>query len=476
MSNIYTKSKIGFKWTISSNVIKGALSFLTLLVLTYILGPKKLGIISILMVVYGLSETFVQFGISQSIIAREKNTKKELSSIFWTNFGIGASTFVLINFFSGSISSFYNQPELQLYIQILSFIFLIEPLDLVFRAILEKELRFPILERVNIIKSVTFGVFAIMLVFLGMDIMGYMLALILSITLSTLVFAFVFIKNKWWFPSFHFSFQEIKPHYSFGIYVTSKEFINYIGRNADELIVGKVLGLEVLGVYYFAKKFAEKPMKLIGSSFSKVTFPFYVKLRKDILKLKKAYLNLTHIVASFGFLIFGLIIVLIPYLLPLFFDVEWFGAIILIQLFSISAFFDLISRPFGSIALYAFNKPKTLFQIDLFLTPIRLLLIFLASLISIELAVITFVGVVIFKTLIIQSLANRYLMINFKEYFKVFNIPAQNAGISAVVIFLIWLLSPSFNNFIMLFLMGIPFFLFYITLFYCRDLLFFRNI
>ncbi len=476
MDNIYEKSKTGFRWTISGNIIKGGLGFLTLLVLSYILGPEKLGVISILMVIYGLSETFVQFGISQSIIAREKNTNSELSSIFWINLGIGALFFVLINLFSGVIANFYNQSELQLYIQILSFIFLIEPLDLIFRAILEKDLRFSTLEKTNILRSLTFGVFAILLVLLGFDVFGYIVALILSILVSTVVFTFVFIKEKLWFPSLHFSFGEIKAHYSFGFYVTAKEFINYAGRNFDELIVGKFLGMEVLGIYYFAKKVVEKPMGLLSSSLSKVTFPFYAKLKNNIPRLKKAYLNLTHIVASLGFLFSGLIIVLAPYLLPLFWSVEWFGAIILIQLFSIAVFFDLISRAFGSVALYAFNKPKILFQIDLFLTPVRLFLIFLASLVSINLVVIVFLGVVVFKVLIIQGLTNKYLLTNFKEYLSEFVIPMQNIIISATVVFLICVFSPPIDNFIMLFLMGVPFTMLYLTLFYYRDNKLFKSV
>jgi O-antigen/teichoic acid export membrane protein len=476
MGNIYTKSKIGFKWTFFSNIIKGGFGFLTLLILTYVLGPERMGIISILMVIYGLSETFVQFGISQSIIAREKNTNSELSSIFWTNFGVGVLFFVLINFFSGVIANFYNQSELQFYIQALSFIFLIEPLDLIFRAILEKEFRFPTLEKVNILRSLTFGVFTILLVLLGFDVFGYVIALILSILISTVVFTFIFIKEKLWFPSLHFSLGEIKTHYSFGFYVTAKEFINYVGRNFDELIVGKFLGIEVLGIYYFAKKVVEKPIGLFSSSLSKVTFPFYAKLKNDIPRLKKAYLNLTHIVANLGLLFSGLVIVVVPYLLPLFWSMKWFDAIILIQLFSIIVFFDLISRAFGSVALYAFNKPKILFQVDLFLTPVRLFLIFLASLVSINLVAIVFLGTVIFKMLTIQCLTNKYLFINFKDYLSEFVIPMQNTIISAIVVFLIWFFSPPINNFIMLFLMGIVFVLCYTIIGFYRDSKLIKNI
>ena len=108
MQDIYLKSKSGFKWAIFSKSIMGGIGLLMILFFTYYLGVEKLGTISILMVIYSLSEVLVQFGISQSIIARDENSNKELSSIFWTNLAIGFFIFSALSGF------FTKKPELWL--------------------------------------------------------------------------------------------------------------------------------------------------------------------------------------------------------------------------------------------------------------------------------------------------------------------------------------------------------------------------
>ncbi len=431
MEKVYPKSKKGFKWTLLSNGIKGGLGFLLIFFLTKILGPEKIGIISILMVIYGLSENFVQFGISQSIISRDKTTKNELTSIFWANLFIGFSVFLIVNLIALQIANFYNQPNILIYIRILSIVFLIEPLDLVFRAILEKELNFPNLEKVNIIKYSILSISIIVFVFLGFDIFSYVYGIILSVLTSVFSFSFIFIKNKLWVPSFHFSFQEIKPHYSFGFYVTTKSFLTYVGRNFDELIVGKILGMEILGLYYFAKKIVEKPSQLLSASFSKVSFPMFVNLKSDASKLKKAYLNLTHIIASSGFLFFGGMIFLAPILIPIIFGAKWNGSIFLIQIFSVIAFLDIVSGGFSPYVLYVFNKPRFVMKVDLFLTPLRLFLIYLASLISIKVVVLVFFCIILSKMIILQNKANKNLSTNFREYLLNIKKPIQNLFIGS---------------------------------------------
>lgn len=476
MEDVILKSKKGFKWALFGNLIKGGMVFLTLLFLTFYLGPEKMGLVSIILVIYGLSETFVQFGISQSIIAREKNTSEELSSIFWTNLGIGFFVFIIINLIANLLASFYNQPGLGLLIRFLSIIFLIEPLDLVFRAILEKELKFPLLEKINIIRSSTLGMGTIILVLLGFDIFGYVFAMILSILISTTLLAYVFLDKRIWFPKFHFRLNDIKGHYKFGFFVTAKSFLNYAGRNFDELIIGKVMGLEILGIYYFAKKIVEYPAKFFSISFSKVAFPLYSKLKSNILQLKKVYFNLTNLIANTGFFFFGLLIILTPFILPLFFDNKWNLAIIPIQIFSIIAFLSLISAGFMSSILYCFNNPKLLFKTDLLLTPLRLLIIYLATFINLNIVVLTYLISVITKLLILQIITNRYIKTNLKEYILNIKYPLINIIITLFLTFLIVNLFFLESLILKIFLITIIFIIIYINLILINQKKFILNI
>jgi|GEM_PF-3619151 len=469
MKEIYSKSKRGFVWTVMSSGLKTGLGLLTIFVLTHFLGVEGVGMISILTVVHGFSETFVKFGVSQSIISRKEITKNELTSIFWVNLFIGVLVFVCINLLAEQIANFYEQKELYFYIRLLSFVFLIEPMSLIFRAILEKELEFPKLEKVNILKSVVMSVMTILLVLLGLGISSYIYGIILSTLISILAFLLIFAKSKLWFPSFHFNLQEVKGHYKFGVYVTGRSFFNYLGYHFDELIIGKTLGIEALGIYYFAKKLLSQVVQLLISSFNKISFPFFAKLKSDIFKFKKAYLNLTEFFASWSFFFFILVILASPYIISMFWGEQWEKSIFLVQIFALLSILQVLSNGFAPPALYVFNQPKQVFIIDLVITPLRLFLIFFASLVSIELVAITLFLTVLIKVGWLQTEVNKKLKMSFKEYFSKLKIPFENALLSLIFYFITFFVLNIFDIRMLEILSICTFILLYVFLFFKRD-------
>ena len=194
--NIYKRSQKGFQWTILSNIIKGIVGFIAVIIYTYFLGPEKLGLISILTVIYELSDTVAQFGISQSIISRDKLSNNELSSIFWANEIIGLTLGLTLFLSAPLISNFYNIQDLMIPIRILSFIFIIEPIDLVFYALLEKEIKFSVTERITIIKNISILILTMIFILFGLGIKSFVYGVISGAIIDALLLLIYFIKNK----------------------------------------------------------------------------------------------------------------------------------------------------------------------------------------------------------------------------------------------------------------------------------------
>jgi O-antigen/teichoic acid export membrane protein len=417
MKDIKSNVKSGLKWTFSSTLIKAVISFILLIFLTYWLGKENLGLISIITVIFGLSETLVQFGVAQSIIRRQDISRNELSSIFWFNVGIGVILFTLTYISADIVAQFYNAPSLSFYVRVLAFIFLVIPLELIFRALLERDLNFPLTEKINMIKSVVMLFVAIFLVICGLGVLGYVYAMLISTMVSAFIFIAYFTKSGLWLPSFYFKIKDLHNHIHFGFFVTAKAFITYFGRNFDELIIGKVLGLEVLGVYFFAKRAIETPRIMFTNSLGKVAFPIFSKLKSHTSELRQTYLKLTEVIAIFGFLIFGLLIVIIPYLLPIAFGAVWEDEVRLFQIFCLISIVSMaFVDTFSSSLLYIYDKQKYVFMVDVIFTPIRLLLVYFAAQISIEMVALSFLLIVFLKSLLLQYEVNKYLVLSLREY------------------------------------------------------------
>jgi lipopolysaccharide exporter len=356
MKNIYLTLRRGFAWSFFGNALSGVTGLSVILFLAYSLGTEKMGIFSILSILMGLSDNLAQFGVSQSIIARQENTKNELSSIFWSNVAIGTVVFFFINLLSFPVSWFYEDKDLRSYMFLMSFVFLLQSPCLVFRAILQKELQYRILEKINITTVIISALSIIALVLCGFGLIGYIFGTLFSVAFSTVFYLLVFLKKRYWFPTLHFQLEEVKKHYRFGFYVTAKSFVNFFGRRIDELIIGKMLGTETLGIYFLGKNTIEKFSQLIYNSVSKITFPLFSKLKTNKKKLGETYMNLSMIFISPSAFLFVSLILVTPYVFPYFFDEKWSSAVFVIQIFCIVSILKIIDNGFSPPILYIFQK------------------------------------------------------------------------------------------------------------------------
>ncbi|MBN1374344.1 oligosaccharide flippase family protein [Candidatus Dojkabacteria bacterium] len=431
-NELYTKSKKRFKWAAISSIVKGGVGFATISMLTLVLGPEQMGLVGILAVVYGLSETLVEFGIAQSIISRKKTTDNELSSIFWINQAIGIAVFLGVFLFSGIIASFYKEPELSTYIKVLSFIFIIEPLDLIFEAVLQKDINFPVIEKIGMVKSIFIFVVTVICLLSGLGIHSYLFGVLFGAVVDASLFTIYFVKNKLWLPRFHFRFEEVKAHYSFGFFVTARTFLNYIGFHFDEIIIGKLLGIQALGVYYFAKNLIGKIVTFLNSGFSKVTFPLFSKVKPSTQKFAEIYLRLTHFVAAVA-VIFPVGLLLTPTLVPLIWGDGWSEAVFPVQIFCLIGMLQLMSNGFTAPTLFVYEKTQTVFNIEIVITLLRLGILSIAALFSINVVVIVLLMSVLTKHILLQRAVSKVIKITFLQYFQAIKIPLTNILISMLI-------------------------------------------
>lgn len=423
MSSLKSNTISGFKWTgifLAANVL---LNLAVLVALGYFLDQEQLGMKAIIALVIGLASTITQFGIAQAVIQKKEVKNSELNGIFIVNFLIGLVMFIILFFLSSPIASFYNNAELTSLLKISSFMFLLEPLGVVFLALLEKELMFRTATLMNLIKLIANSGLTIVLAYLGYGPLSFAAGQIFGVVLFTVILSAYFFKRKMWIPTLKFSFSEVKPFYEFGLYVTAKNFTNYFSKNFDEMIVGKLLGLEMLGIYHFAKQAVDKFITVATTAVSKVTYPLYCKVAQETNgaeKFKTYYLKMTKLVTFAGFPALTAMVLLIPLAVDLFFQGQWNAAIVVMQIFTMKGMIDILSAGFASNALYAYNRPKTVFKVDAYYIPVRLAMLFIACMFSIEWVAVSYLLFVLIKSFTLQQLVNKEVGMTFGAYLSQF--------------------------------------------------------
>lgn len=368
----------GATWTGISSITLSILSLIQTLVVSSMLGPKSLGIISILMVVIGFSQMLYDMGLSNAIIQKKDVKIKELSSLFWTNVFIGILIYFIILVIKDFIASFYSIPEISVLLSLYSLVFVIIPFGQQYEILLKKELRFNTIAKIEVTSNIIGMGIAIVLLILGVGLVsvpiGYLIIFIIK-TCSLII-------NGWksWRPELMFNFSHLKKYLNFGLFQMGENVVNYFGKNLDFLIIGKVLSTVELGYYTLAYNIVMVPVSKINPIVTKVLFPLFSRIQDNTLQIKKGYLKMIDFVAIVNFPIYLGIIAMAPGFINIFMGQEWVPSLIYFQLLAFLGLIRTLENPIGTVLLakgkanyaFYFNLIKVIIMVPLLILSAKL--------------------------------------------------------------------------------------------------------
>jgi PST family polysaccharide transporter len=206
------------------------------------------------------------------------------------------------------------------------------PLFMVHGALIERENRLKITAIGNATQSLLSNIITIILALLGMGVW----AIVWPMVLTTPVWIVINWMNHSWRPPKLFSLEKWQEITNFGKNLLLVEFLNKLRGNLDYLIIGNFLGIEALGIYYFAFNAGLGISMNVINTFMSALFPHICAVREDYKQFKQRYFNSLRKVT---FVVVPLIIfqaLLSPLYVPIIFGERWIPAIPVLVLICLS--------------------------------------------------------------------------------------------------------------------------------------------
>jgi O-antigen/teichoic acid export membrane protein len=427
----------GVKWTAIAAIFSAVLQLVQIAVLARYLDKKDFGLMALALFVIEISQIFIDMGISNAIIHKQHVNKFQLSTLYWLNIFIGIAIYLLILLCAPFVAAFYKTPELIPVLHAIAITFLIIPFGQLYETLLRRDLKFQALSTRDIIGKVIGFIVAVTLAVKHFGVFALVYANIITALVSTILL----ITNglKIFKPKFIFSRRSLnqKGFFSFGLFQIGEQIVNYFNSQFDTLLIGKLLGMEALGVYNLAKTLASRPYKIINPIITKVAFPVFAKLQNDIDKLKQSYLKVIQFLAITNAPIYALLIILAKPITIVFFGKHWIDAAPILQLLSISALSNSINNPVGSLQL-ARGRADLGFYWNLGLFITMPLAMYLGS----HWGIMGIVWSLVISKIILQIPTWYYFIkplcnVGFTEYFQSFGRPIILSFIAGIISFLL---------------------------------------
>lgn len=352
----YTKTAIvGFSWLTAFRVVTRAVSLGKTAVVARFLSPSQFGLFGIATILLSFVEVMTETGVNVFLVQQKKDIDEYLDSAWIVSIIRGTIIAVVMFVSAPFVAGFFNAPDATTLLYAMSLVpFLrgfINPAVVIFQKELKFKTEFFFRTFVLFIEIlVTF-----VLLFLNPApislIWGLVAGVITEVTLSYVVF-----KQH---PRLRFNTGYLKKLFNHGKWITGASIFNYGFERGDDIVVGRLLGTQSLGIYDMAYRFSMLPITEVAEIINKVTFPVYVKISDDYKRLKRAYVR-TISVISLLVITFGLILFIFPeQIIRIVLGEQWLEAVEVLRVLAVLGVIRAISLSISSFLL-ALQKQKYL--------------------------------------------------------------------------------------------------------------------
>lgn len=298
-------------WLFGGTCFAALLQIIQLGFLSRHLEARDLGVLAIINSVLLIASVLQDMGMSSYLIHRQQLTSREQSTIFWINLAFGAITGGLLLLMSWPLAVFFNMPELKGLLALASLNFFVLGVMTQYQSHFIKVKRVVLLAKIEMFsKFIAFAFTVLALVYTPLRTSSVVLGLFINAALRAIIMAFM--ADKSWHPTREFCKETAVKAIHYGKYQLGSQTINQLRTQADSLLIGKILGAELLGIYSLAKELVLQPLKLITPVINRLTLPRFAERQMETEALKDVFLQATRWICVFSTLMFLAINILSP--------------------------------------------------------------------------------------------------------------------------------------------------------------------
>jgi O-antigen/teichoic acid export membrane protein len=284
----------GLAWKASSQLVAQGSRIVVAVLLARMLSPEDFGIAAMVLVFSSLVLVFSDLALGAALVQRKELSDAQRSTAFWTSVAAGVIFTLAGVALAQPIAHFYGEAEVGPLLMVLSLSFLIASLATTHEALLVRNMEFRAVETRVMIGTVVGSVAAVIVALQG----GGPWAIICGQLVTSAVTSALLIKRSRWRPRLTFSRAALRNLSGFSAFVLGHRLLYYVHRNADNLLIGRVLGAAALGVYALAYNIILIPFSRIAGPVQQVMFPAFSRMQDDPERIASLWIRATRVVAA----------------------------------------------------------------------------------------------------------------------------------------------------------------------------------
>ncbi|MDC8753599.1 oligosaccharide flippase family protein [Erythrobacter sp. sf7] len=344
-------------WTIAQLGGSQALRFAGNLILARLLYPEAFGVMAVIQTVITGIAMMSDVGIKPSIIRSQSENDQAFLDTAWTIQVLrGLMIWVVLTAAAGQIADFYASEEMASLIPLAAATAILAGLYPTKLYVAQKNLSLKRVVLIDLFAQITgLGTMVLLAVVLRGPlalVIGTLVGEAIKLSLYYLVLPGPTNRLRW-------DTEDVQKLLSFGQWITLGTIAGFVISHADKLVIGRLLNLEVLGIYNIAFFLATASTLLYRALIDSVLFPLYCKhppwqSEKNFADISKA----RHGLSAIGFSAWAVLAIFGSQFIQLVYDDRYHRAGALLLLVSYATMPTLLWGSYGGCLLAAGESRK----------------------------------------------------------------------------------------------------------------------
>jgi O-antigen/teichoic acid export membrane protein len=328
--------------TFAGQACRIGINFVATVCLARLLSPADYGLFGMATVLTGFAAMFADLGLNQAALQREQISQEQQSALFWLNALVGLGFTLLGLLLSPLAGWFYGEKVVTRVVALLATTFVISALGGQHLTVLRREMRFRRIV-VTDVCSMLGAVIAAIACAKPLGVWALVVQQLANACFTTLGY---WLGSKWR-PSFPKRAADMRNMLHFGAQVTGFRLVNYLARNFDNLLLGRVHGAVVLGLYSRAYSLFVLPLSNINAPIGAAVIPGMSRAQNEPAVFREIYLGALRVVVWMSIPLSTALIAVADPLIPTLLGHKWGDVIPIFRLLGICGFGQAIGNTMG---------------------------------------------------------------------------------------------------------------------------------
>jgi O-antigen/teichoic acid export membrane protein len=372
------------------------------MIISRLLTPAQSGIYSVAAVLLGVAQVLRDFGVGQYLVQERELSQAKLRAVLGASFLFAWPLAALIALSGYPLARFYREPALAALLQLLAVNFVLLPFSSVILPMLRRQMRFGAICAINLSHGLCGVIVSVTLAWHGFGFMSMAWGSVAATSAALLLSLWLSPPEMPWLPAR----AGIGEVILFGAYATGGNLIDEAGAAAPDLVIGKMIGMDAVGIFSKALAVLAVFHKAVTNAVTPVVYPLYAEHVRGGDDVRDIYLRTVSYMTAFAWPFFACVAVMALPILRLLYGEQWDAAAPLIRIMCFSsAIYSMSSM--SRYFLCAIGQVKAQARLDGMTVMLRIVLLIVAAPFGLPAVAWAIVGATLFRVTITMRCLTR---------------------------------------------------------------------